>query len=191
MMITSVAGDADRRAEGSRLGTYAASSGSDPYDVAVALLEGSRGAVGMVGFGMSEENLARILAHPLAMVCSDGGAHATEGPARAGHPHPRGLGTFPRVLGHYARERRVLTLAQAVHKMSGLPASRLRIRDRGLLRAGLAADVVIFDPGTVRDRATFTEPFQYPDGIRAVFVNGAPAVTEDQRNEQRTGRAVR
>jgi N-acyl-D-aspartate/D-glutamate deacylase len=144
----------------------------------------------MVGFAMSEENLERILAHPQGMVCSDGGSFATSGPAKRGHPHPRGLGSFPRVLGKYVRERKALTLAQAIHKMSGLPASRLGITDRGRLAPGMAADVVVFDAATVEDRATFENPFQYPVGIKAVLVNGAVALRDDQRSAERAGQTV-
>ncbi|MEO8226822.1 MAG: amidohydrolase family protein, partial [Gemmatimonadota bacterium] len=151
VQVASVRADADKSAEGRRLGTYAGSIGADPYEATTALLRRSHGGVGMVGFAMSEENLDRILAHPLGMVCSDGGSYATEGPARRGSPHPRGLGSFPRVLGRYVRERKALTLAQAVHKMSGLPASRVRLAGRGRLAPGLAGDVVIFDPAQVAD----------------------------------------
>ena len=191
VLISSVSAGADRAAEGQRLGSYAKSLGRDPYDVTVALLVHSRGDVGMVGFGMSDADVARILAHPLAAVCSDGAAVAIDGPARVGHPHPRSLGTFPRVLGRYARDQHVLSLAHAIHKMTGATASRVKLTDRGHLARGLAADVVVFDPATVLDRATYTEPFQYPVGIQAVIVNGAIALREDQRAEQRTGRALR
>lgn len=191
VLISSVRADADRAAEGQRLGAYATSLGQDPYDVAVALLTRSRGDVGMVGFAMSEDNLARFLKHPLGMVCSDGSAVALAGPARSGHPHPRGLGTFPRVLARYVRERHDLTLAQAIHKMTAFPASRVRLADRGRLVRGLAADVVVFDPATVVDRATFAEPFQYAEGIRAVIVNGAVALRDGQRSETRSGRGLR
>jgi N-acyl-D-aspartate/D-glutamate deacylase len=145
----------------------------------------------MVGFAMSEENLERILAHPRGMVCSDGGAFAVSGPARRGVPHPRGLGTFPRVLGRYVRERKALTLAQAIHKMTALPAARLRLADRGRLATGMAADVVVFDPATVSDRATFADPYQYPVGITAVVVNGGVALQDGQRGGTGRGRAVR
>jgi N-acyl-D-aspartate/D-glutamate deacylase len=140
---------------------------------------------------MSEENLERILAHPLGMVCSDGGSYAVDGPTRRGSPHPRGLGTFPRVLGRYVRERKALTLAAAIHKMSGFPAARVRLADRGRLRPGLAADVTVFDPATVIDRATFEQPFQYPVGITAVIVNGAIALRDGERRGTGRGRALR
>ena len=135
--------------------------------------------------------LDRILAHPRGMVCSDGGGYAVSGPTRSGHPHPRGLGSFPRVLGRYVRERRALTLPQAINKMTALPASRLRITDRGRLAPGLAGDVVVFDPATVIDRATYAEPFQYPTGIKAVLVNGAVALLDDARDAKPAGRSVR
>jgi N-acyl-D-amino-acid deacylase len=189
--ITSVRAEADRAAEGRRLGAYAASLGADPYETAVALLRRSDGRVGMVGFAMSEDNLERILAHPLGMVCTDGSGFATDGPTRRGSPHPRGIGTCARVLGRYVRERQALTLGQAIHKMSAFPASRARLSDRGRLAAGLAADVVIFDPATVADRATFEEPFAYPSGITAVVVNGAVTLRAGERQPYGSGRALR
>jgi N-acyl-D-amino-acid deacylase len=189
--ISSVRAPEDKAAEGKRLGSYAKSIGTDPYELTVAMLNRNRGSIGMVGFAMSEENLDRILAHPRGMVASDGGSFAIEGPTRSGSPHPRGLGTFPRVLGRYVRERKALTMAQAVHKMSALPASRIRLADRGRLAVGLAADVVVFDPTTVSDRATFEQPFAYPEGIRAVIINGALALRDGQRGSRMTGRVLR
>lgn len=190
VLIANVVDSTDKPAEGARLGTYAASKGLDPYEAAVGLLQRSRGSVGMVGFAMSEENLDRILAHPLGMVCSDGGSFATEGPANRGHPHPRGLGTFPRVLGRYVRERKALTLTQAINKMTALPASRIHLRDRGRLAPRKAADVVVFDPATVHDTATYAEPFQYPVGIGTVIVNGAVALRDGQRSERHAGQPL-
>jgi N-acyl-D-amino-acid deacylase len=191
VMVTSVRDSADKAAEGRRLGDYSRDVGGDPYELAAALIRRSRGGVGMAGFAMSEENLARILAHPLGMVCSDGGSFAVDGPTHRGSPHPRGLGTFPRVLGRYVRERKVLTLAQAIHKMSGYPAERVRLAERGRVLPRLAADVVVFDPATVADRATFEQPFQYPVGISAVIVNGVVALQQGERRGAGHGRALR
>ncbi len=191
VLISSVRDPADRAVEGQRLGAYASSTHQDPYEATVALLTRSHGDVGMVGFAMSEENLKRILAHPLCMVCSDGTAVALDGPARAGHPHPRSLGTFPRILGTYVRETHTLTLPQAINKMTAFPASRIKLRDRGRLAEGFAADVVVFDPASVRDRATYAEPFQYPEGIRAVLVNGSVALQNGEHAAVRRGRVVR
>ncbi|HEX6943433.1 MAG TPA: amidohydrolase family protein, partial [Gemmatimonadaceae bacterium] len=181
----------DKAAEGKRLGSYAKSISTDPYELTVAMLNRNRGSIGMVGLAMSEENLDRILAHPRGMVASDGGSFAIEGPTRSGSPHPRGLGTFPRVLGRYVRDRKALTLAQAVHKMTALPASRIKLTDRGRLAIGLAGDVVVFDAATIADRATFEEPFQYPVGIKAVIVNGTIALQDGQRGSRMTGKALR
>ena len=191
VLISGVGRNGDTTAEGKRLGAFAKSKGADPYDATVALLRSSNGSVGMVGFAMSEDNLERILAHPLGMVCSDGGGFAIDGASRRGSPHPRGLGTFPRVLGSYVRERKALTLEQAVRKMSALPASRIRLGDRGRLAPRLAADVVVFDPATVADKATFEDPFQYPEGIKLVVVNGAVAFRDGQRTTSAAGKALR
>jgi N-acyl-D-amino-acid deacylase len=192
VQITSVRAEEDRAAEGKRLGDYAGAAGADAYEVATGLLRRSGGSVGMVGFAMSEENLERILAHPLAMVCTDGGAFATEGPARRGSPHPRALGSFPRVLGRYVRERRTLPLEDAIRKMTSLPAARVGLADRGRLMEGRAADVVVFDPATIADRATFEEPFQYPVGFTAIIVNGVVAIRDSEhRAGPGSGRALR
>jgi N-acyl-D-amino-acid deacylase len=191
VQISGVRTPEDRNAEGKRLGAYSKSSGYDPYELAIGLLTRSRGDVGMLGHAMSEENLDKILSHPLGMVCSDGGGFAIDGPTRRGSPHPRGAGSFPRVLGRYVRERKALTLAQAIRKMTSQPAARVRLNDRGRIAAGMAADVVIFDPSTVTDRATFDDPFQYPAGINAVIVNGAVTLRDGQRSSTMSGRALK
>jgi N-acyl-D-amino-acid deacylase len=187
VQISGVTNYADAAADGKRLGSFAKTQQLEPYALAVALLQRGKGNVGMVGFAMSEANLERILAHPQGMVCSDGGAYATDGPTHKGHPHPRGLGSFPRVLGRYVREKKSLTLASAISKMSGLPASRIGLSDRGRLAPGMAADVVVFDPSTVEDKATFEDPFHYPIGIKAVLVNGVVALRDDKRGTERSG----
>ena len=189
--ISSVRAPEDKAAEGKRLGTYARSIGADPYELTMQMLGRNGGSIGMVGFAMSEENLDRILAHPRGMVASDGGSFAIEGPTRSGSPHPRGLGTFPRVLGRYVRERKALPLADAIAKMTTYPATVLKLHDRGRLRVGSAADVVVFNPATVADTATFEQPFQYPTGINAVVVNGVVALRDGQRGNRMTGRVLR
>jgi N-acyl-D-amino-acid deacylase len=191
VQIASVRAAEDRAAEGKRLGSHAAALGADPYDTAVALLRRSGGSVGMLGFGMSEANIDRLLAHPWGMVCSDGGAFAVEGPTRRGSPHPRGAGTFPRVLGRFVRERKALTLEEAIPRMTSVPAARVGLADRGVLAPGMAGDVVVFDPATVADSATFANPFQYPVGITAVVVNGFIALQGAQRSSGGTGRVLR
>lgn len=187
VMISGVSAPGDKSAEGKRMSELGE---GDRYALAVGLLTRNGGDVGMVGFAMSEDNLERILRHPHAMVASDGGAVALDGPARRGHPHPRSLGSFPRVLGHYVRERKVLSLGAAIRKMSSAPARRVRLDRRGRIAAGWHADLVVFDPATVADRATFAEPFAYPEGIAAVVVNGRIAVRDGQRGPG-AGRALR
>lgn len=191
VLITSVREAPDRSAEGQRLGRWAADQGLDPLAAAIGLLERNRGSVGMVGFAMSEANLERILAHPLGMVCSDGGSFAVDGPARQGSPHPRGLGSFPRVLGRYARDRGIFSIEQAIRRMSSLPAGRVGLTRRGRLVPDSHADLVVFDYATVTDRATFEAPFQYPEGIPLVIVNGSVTLRDGGRHGRGTGRAIR
>jgi N-acyl-D-amino-acid deacylase len=191
VQISSVRAVEDRDAEGKRLGAHARTRGVDPYEYTLGLLRRSNANVGMLGFAMSEESLDRILAHPLAMVCSDGGGFAIDGPTRRGSPHPRGIGTFPRVLGRYVRERKAVTLPEAIMKMTSRSAARVHLADRGRLAAGLAADVVVFDPARVADTATFESPFQYPVGINVVIVNGAVTLRDGQRSATGTGKALR
>jgi len=173
---------------GRRLGEAARERGVDPFDLTVDLLVSEGGRVGMIGFGMSEENTAKILAHPLGMVCSDGSVYA---PDSGGSPHPRSFGTFPRVLGHYVREEGIMPLATAIHKMSGLPARKIRLEDRGVIRPGAFADLVAFDPATVVDRATFAEPRRAPGGVDLVVVNGVITVRNGEHTGALAGRPVR
>ncbi len=190
-------------ARGRRLGDLAEERGVDPMDLTVQLLRENGGSVGMVGFGMSEENTARFLAHDRAMVASDGGAYAPYGPLSGSSPHPRGYGTFPRVLGHYVRERGDLGLADAVAKMTLRPARRLglardlsggdvaSVQPRGRLAPRYMADLVAFDPGTVADTATFDDPHGYPRGIPHVVVNGVLTIRDGEHTGDLGGRAVR
>jgi N-acyl-D-amino-acid deacylase len=191
VQISSTRTEQNASAIGRRLGAFASERGQDPYELAVQLLVEEGGSVGMIGFGMSEENTARILSHPLGMVCSDGNAFAPYGPLSEGAPHPRSYGTFPRVLGYYVREKKAMKLEIAIHKMTGFPAARLQIADRGVIRPGAYADLVAFDPATVRDVATFENPHQYPEGITLVVVNGQITVREGEHTGRLAGRPVR
>jgi dihydroorotase/N-acyl-D-amino-acid deacylase len=136
---------------------------------------------------LDEGDVERIMRHPQTMIASDGRLTALG----EGHPHPRAYGTFPRVLARYVREKRLLTLEEAVRKMTSMPAARIGLADRGVLRPGAAADVVVFDPATVADRATFDRPHQYPAGIATVVVNGAVAVERGRPTGVRAGRVLR
>jgi N-acyl-D-amino-acid deacylase len=144
----------------------------------------------MVGFGMNEEELKQVLAYPQAMAASDGSALATTGVLRFGNPHPRNFGTFPRVLGKYAREEKLFDLSEAIRKITALPASALGITDRGLLQLGNYADMVIFDPDKVIDHAIWTAPHQYPEGIRFVVVNGEVVIDENEFTGKLAGRVL-
>jgi N-acyl-D-amino-acid deacylase len=178
-------------ARGRLLGDLAAERGVDPYELTVRLLEANRGGVGMIGHGMDEDNVSELLAHPLGMMCSDGGAYAPYGPLAVGAPHPRGYGSFPRLLGRYVRERGVLSLEQAIHKITQKPARRLGLEGRGIIARGAFADLVAFDPEAVGDRATFEDPHQYPVGIPLVIVNGVVTLRDGEHTGRLGGRAVR
>jgi len=178
-------------ARGRRMGDLAAERGVEPYELTLQLLESNRGGVGMIGHGMSEENVAKLLAHPLGLICSDGGAYAPYGPLSTGSPHPRGYGTFPRVLGRFVRELGALTLEGAIEKATSASARRLGITDRGAVARGMFADLVAFDPGSVADRGTFDDPHQYPVGIDVVVVNGVVTILDGEHTGDLGGRAVR
>jgi N-acyl-D-amino-acid deacylase len=178
-----------RDAEGRRISEIAAGRGVDAVDAALELLEAEGGKGSMILFQLDERDLRRALVHEAVMIGSDGSALAPGGLA-GGKPHPRNYGTFPRVLGEYAREERVLTLPQAVHKMTGLPARRLGLKDRGVIAVGRRADLVVFDARRVADRATYREPHQYPSGIEHVLVNGSFVIKDGQHTGSLPGRLL-
>jgi len=190
VQITSTGGAGNVLARGRRLGELAAELGEEPFELAKRLIVEESSSVGMIGFGMSEENTAAILSHPLAMVCSDGGSHATYGPLSGGSPHPRAYGTFPRLLGHYVRDRGDMPLETAIHKVTGMPAAKLNLLDRGVVRVGAYADLVAFDPETVADAATFASPHQYPRGIPLVIVNGQVTIRDGEQTGALAGRPI-
>ena len=176
--------------EGKTLKDWAVERGLEPTPIngARLVIEAElAGGANAIYHVLDEADVKRIMAHPQTIIASDGRLSQPGD----GHPHPRAYGTFPRVLGRYVRDERVLTLEQAVHKMTGMPATRLGLRDRGMLRVGAFADVVVFDPATVADKATFTEPHQYPVGIDYVIVNGRLAVDGGRFNDVRAGRVLR
>lgn len=176
--------------EGRTLADWARERGLPLTSVAAAplVLEGViAGDASMVYHIMDEADVRRIMQDPFTAIASDGGLTQPG----EGVPHPRSYGTFPRVLGTYVREQRVLTLPEAVRKMTSLPAARLGLADRGCLRAGCVADVTILDPATVGERGTYAKPHQYPVGIPWVIVNGVPVVANGQMTAARPGRVVR
>lgn len=161
-------------------------AGKDAYNwIFDALLE-TKGQIGMILFMMTEENVKMQLTHPSMMIGTDGAGMPFEGPLAKG-AHPRSMGTYPRVLGKYVREEKVLTLEDAIWRMTGYPAQKMRFTDRGLLKKNYKADVVVFDPNTVIDKATFVNPFQRPEGINYVIVNGKIVVKEGVHTHARPG----
>lgn len=177
--------------EGLTLAGLGLRRGLDPCEAMMDLLAEDRLQVEILIFMMSGENMRRILRKPYVMVGSDAGALTHEPPLGAGRPHPRNFGTFPAVLGNLARDEGLLPLAEAVRKMTSAPARRLGIRDRGVLRAGFKADLVLFDPARVRDRTTYETPMAYPEGIEMVLVNGVPVVEGGAHTGARPGRGLR
>jgi N-acyl-D-aspartate/D-glutamate deacylase len=151
-----------------------------------------KGATRVLVTSISEDDIAEIVRSRSALVGSDGNCVATYGTVSQGLPHPRFYGTFPRIIDRYVRERQELPLEAAIHKMTGATARALKLRDRGLLREGFAADVTIFDPADFRDRATYAEPHQYPTGARTtVIVNGTPVVENATHTGALPGKVLR
>jgi N-acyl-D-amino-acid deacylase len=177
-------------AEGRRLSEIARAWGADPLDAACDLIVSEAGKASVILFQLEEGDLRRAVVHPQVMIGSDGSALAATGELAVGKPHPRSYGTFPRVLGRYAREEGVLSLEQAVHKMTGLPARRLGLDDRGVVRVGARADLVAFDPARVLDVATFEDPHRYPVGIPHVWVNGRQVIRDGEHTGALPGRVL-
>jgi dihydroorotase/N-acyl-D-amino-acid deacylase len=180
----------DKTLEGQTLAAWAARRNLTltPENGAALVIEAQlKGGAQAIYHVLDEADVRRILSHPQVMVASDGRLSRPGD----GHPHPRAYGTFPRVLGHYVRDEKVLSLEEGVHKMTGLPAARLGLKDRGILRDGSAADVVVFDAGRIADQATFTAPHQYAKGIDVVLVNGVAAVEGGRFTDSRAGKILR
>ena len=185
-----IASCARRELEGLHLAQVARQLGQAPAETLMDLLLEQRCTVGMVSFSQSLDNVAKVLAHPNLMIGSDS-IPLFEGEGdRPGKPHPRTYGTFPRVLGEYARDRGLLSLETAIHKMTGMPAARVGLTDRGLLREGFAADIAVLDPSTVKDESTYADPHRYPSGIPYVILNGAPVVDDGRFRPTGTGRVL-
>ncbi len=177
--------------QGKRLSEIAVAQGKEPLDALFDLILADHGQTSAIYFMMSENDLRAAMRAPFVSFCTDSGARANDGPLAGAKSHPRGWGSYPRILGRYVREDRILTLEQAIHKMTGMPARRVGLVDRGLLRAGSYADVTIFDPKRVLDRATFEMPNQHPEGIKYVIVNGQISVDDGQRTTALAGRVLR
>ena len=163
----------------------------EPLDVFLDYLSNESGSVSTVYAHHTEEDMTAALVQPWCSIGSDGLAFAVTGPLRRGNPHPRSFGTFPRILGVYVRELSQLRLEDAIRKMTSLNAAKLGLHDRGLIQPGQHADLVVFNPATIIDKATYTEPFQYPEGFVHVIVNGQVVVDAGKLTERRPGRTLR
>jgi N-acyl-D-amino-acid deacylase len=183
IMISGVKSEVNRWTVGKRIPEIATLWGVDNYGATVRLLLEENHAVSMILFMMAEDDVRNLLVQPWLMHCTDG--------LMGGEPHPRTYGTYPRILGHYVRDEKLLPLPAALRKMTSLPAWRLGLRDRGVLQPGAFADITVFNAATVIDRSTFELPRQFSSGIEHVFVNGMHAVRGDRETGNLAGRALR
>jgi dihydroorotase/N-acyl-D-amino-acid deacylase len=191
IMIGAVQNPGLRRFQGKTLADIAQDRSADPSDALLDFLLEDKAYTSVAVFGMSEPDVALALKQPWVSVNCDSEGAAPEGILSRSHPHPRAYGTFPRILRKYVREEKLLTLEDAIRKFTSLPAQRMRLGDRGVVKVGMWADLVVFDPETVRDRATFARPHQLAEGMRWVLVNGVPVIAEGKATGELPGRVLR
>jgi N-acyl-D-amino-acid deacylase len=175
---------------GKTLAEVAAMRGEDEVDTVLNLVLEDRSRISAVFFIMNEENVKTILRQPWVSLGSDGGSLAPEGVFLKTSTHPRAYGNFARLLGKYVREDKVIPLQEAIRRLTGLPAANLGLDHRGFIKAGMFADVVVFDPATIADRATYEVPHQYAIGMNHVFVNGAQVLKDGEHTGAKPGRAL-
>ena len=187
MLLVSLSNPQYKKYEGMRMNQVIEAMGKPPLDTLFDLLEANGGSVPTVYFHHSEEDMRYALKQPFISIGSDGTAVATEGPLAAGHPHPRYYGTFARVLARYVREDKVLTLEEAIRKMTSANAAKIGILDRGILRPGMTADLAVFDAARILDHATYAKPHQYATGVEYVIVNGTIVLDHGQHTGARPG----
>ena len=190
VQIASVPADKDQSIVGKRLAQIAAGRKQDNWDTLFAILIENDGRVGALYHMMSEDDVMAAMKFPWVSVGTDSSAIKPEGELGRGQPHPRSYGTFPRILGHYVRDEGVVPMPEAIRKMTSLAASQMKIAERGTLKEGYFADVVIFDPTTIADTATFEKPHQYPVGVDTVIVNGIVTVRNGKHTGAHAGRAL-
>ena len=190
MLLVSLKHERNKPFQGRRMSDLIEARGGNPADVLFDVLIEEDGSVPTVFFHHSEQDMQLVMKQPWTSIGSDGSAVSPEGPSGRSNPHPRYYGTFPRVLGRYVRELKVLSLPEAVRKMTSLNADKIGIKGRGRLEAGKFADVTIFDQGRVIDRATFESPHQFPTGIPYVIVNGVVVIDNEQHTGALPGRVL-
>ena len=176
---------------GKTLSEIATLRGTDPIETAIDLIIEDDSRVGVVYFLMSEDNVRRQIKLPYMSFGSDGGSIAAEGDFLKQNPHPRSYGNFARLLGKYVRDEQIIPLEEAIYKLTGLPATNLKLVDRGFIQPGYFADIVIFDPNTIQDHATFEQPHQYATGVTHVWVNGTQVLRNGEHTGKMAGRFVR
>ena len=191
IVISTLVSEKNKKYEGMSIAEAADMVGKEPFDFAMDVLIEEEMNVSANYFTMCEENLAKIYRKPYTMIGSDSACRAHYGPLAEGKPHPRAFGTFPRVLAIYVREKSIMDISTAVKKMTSDPCRKLGIQKRGELREGFYADLVIFNPDTIVDKATFSEPVQYPEGIESVIVNGKITVEKGEHTGCKSGRVLR
>jgi N-acyl-D-aspartate/D-glutamate deacylase len=190
IQIASVPADKDQSIVGKRLSEIAKDRGADEWDTLFTILLDNEGRVGALYHMMSEDDVKTAMQFPWVSVGTDSAAIKPEGELGLGQPHPRSYGTFPRILGHYVRDEKVLALPEAIRKMTSLAASQMKIANRGSLKEGFFADVVVFDPAAVADKATYEKPHQYSAGIETVIVNGVVTVRDGKHTGAHAGRGL-
>ena len=191
VMLSAVLDPALRRYEGMTFTEIGRARGVDPRDAVMDLVIEDRGESQVIISIMNEDDVRTALRHPLVGVGTDSGAQAEDGRLSESKSHPRAWGSFPRILGRYVRDEHLLPLEEAIRKMTSKAAARVHLADRGILRPGLAADITVFDPATIRDVATFEDPRHYAVGIRHVLVNGRRVVADGIITGERPGRVMR
>jgi len=191
VMLSSVLNDDLRKYEGMTLTQIGKAMGKDPRDAVIDLVIADRGESSVITAIMSEDDVRTALKHPLVGVGTDSAAKAEDGRLAESTSHPRAWGSFPRILGRYVRDEHLLTLEEAIRKMTSKAAARVHLSDRGVLRPGMAADITIFDPATIRDVATFEDPKHYSVGVKHVLVNGRRVVADGIITSERPGRPLR
>jgi dihydroorotase/N-acyl-D-amino-acid deacylase len=191
ILVTDTLDPALSRYEGKNIAEIAKVEGKDPVDALLDIVIADKGNTSKITFSMREDDVRAALQHPLVSMCTDSGASATDGIFATERNHPRGWGSAPRILGRYVREEKLLSLEEAVRKMTSLPAARMHLVERGQVRPGFFADLVAFDPDTVVDRSTYENPWQYSAGIPFVAVNGELVVDGGMITAARPGRILR